>query len=125
MVQRFMPAILVEGEYSLFFFNGVFSHAILKVPAEGEFRSQEERGADVRAVTPEPSLLRRAESALAAIGSIPLYARVDMVRDDTADFRVMELELIEPSLYLRTDSGAPPRFAEAVDNWFSAPSGML
>jgi len=120
MVQRFMPAILVEGEYSLFFFNGAYSHAILKVPAAGEFRSQEERGADVRSVMPESTLGSRAERALAAIGSTPLYARVDMVRDDAGDFRVMELELIEPSLYLRTDVNAPRRFAEAMDDWYAA-----
>jgi len=120
MVQPFMPSILIEGEYSLFFFNGSYSHTILKVPAAGEFRSQEERGADVRPVEPEPGLLQRAERALAAIGSTPLYARIDMVRDQTADFSVMELELIEPSLYLRTDVNAPVRFAEAIDAWYAA-----
>jgi hypothetical protein len=45
-----------------------------------------------------------------------------MVRNDVVDFRVMELELIEPALYLRTDAGAPARFAQAVDNWFFAAS---
>jgi glutathione synthase/RimK-type ligase-like ATP-grasp enzyme len=123
MVQRFMPAILAEGEYSLFFFNGAFSHAILKVPAAGEFRSQEERGAEIRPVMPEQRLLQRGQRALATIDPAPLYARIDMVRDQGGDFVVMELELIEPSLYLRTDPGAPTRFAGAIDNWFSAPAG--
>jgi hypothetical protein len=48
----------------------------------------------------------------------PLYARVDLVRNAAGEFEVMELELIEPSLYLRTDPGAPERFARAVDAWF-------
>lgn len=122
LVQRFMPAIITEGEYSLFFFNGEFSHAILKVPASGEFRSQEERGAEIHAVVPEERLLACGRPALAAIDQAPLYARIDFVRDEHGDFVVMECELIEPSLYLRMDPLAPARFARAVDDWFSESS---
>ena len=122
LVQRFMPAILSEGEYSLFFFNGEFSHAILKVPAEGEFRSQEERGAEIRRVVPESLLLQRGRQALAVIQPAPLYARLDLVRTGAGDFALMECELIEPSMYLRTDPQAPARFAQAVDEWFEATS---
>ncbi len=118
MVQRFMPRVLTEGEYSLFFFNGEFSHAILKIPAQSEFRSQEERGADIRAVVPEERLLLRAQQALSVIASSTLYARIDLVRDDEGDFLIMELELIEPSMYLRTDLDAPMRFARAIDERF-------
>jgi hypothetical protein len=50
---------------------------------------------------------------------VPLYARIDFVRNAAGAFDVMELELIEPSLYLRMDSGAPGRFAGAIDRWFS------
>ena len=120
MVQRFMPRILTEGEYSLFFFNGEFSHAILKTPAKSEFRSQEEHGADIRAVVPEEKLLLRAQQALSAISSPTLYARIDLVRDDDEDFVIMELELIEPSMYLRTDPDAPMRFARAIDERFGS-----
>jgi glutathione synthase/RimK-type ligase-like ATP-grasp enzyme len=118
MVQRFMPAILTEGEYSLFFFAGEFSHAILKVPAKSEFRSQEEHGAEIRAVEPAELVLKRAYEALKTLEPAPLYARIDLVRDDANDFAVMELELIEPSMYLRMDPAAPHRFARAVDQWF-------
>jgi glutathione synthase/RimK-type ligase-like ATP-grasp enzyme len=117
MVQPFMPRILDEGEYSLFYFNGEYSHAILKVPAAGEFRSQEERGAEIRSVTPESLLRSRVEQAMATLHPAPLYARIDLVRDAMDDFRVMELELIEPSMYLRTEAGAPARFAQAIDDW--------
>lgn len=119
-VQRFMSAILREGEYSLFFFNGEFSHAILKVPAQGEFRSQEERGAEIRPVKPEARLLQQGEDALAVIRPAPLYARIDLVRREEGDFAVMECELIEPSLYLRTDPRAPARFARAINDWYEA-----
>ena len=115
MVQRFMSHIQAEGEYSLFFFNGGFSHDILKVPAESEFRSQEEHGAEIRRVIPEDGLLWRGQQALDVLTTTPLYARIDFVRDELNDFLVMELELIEPSMYLRTDPDAPARFAQAID----------
>ena len=118
MVQRFMPLIKTEGEFSLFFFDGEFSHAILKTPAESEFRSQEEHGSNIQPVVPEPLLLERGQQALAALTEMPLYARVDFVRDDKNDFLIMEVELIEPSMYLRTDPGAPMRFSRAIDRRF-------
>ena len=127
MVQPFMRAVVEEGEYSLFYFNGEYSHAICKTPAPGEFRSQEERGSSLIAVEPEAPLLKRARQAMHAVmgrgrggTKPPLYARVDLVRDAECDFRVMEVELIEPGLYLRMDPGAPERFARAVDEWYSA-----
>ncbi len=118
LVQKFMPRILTEGEFSLFYFNGEFSHAILKTPADNEFRCQEEHGGDIQPVVPEPRLLMRGGQALDALPETLLYARVDFVRDDKNDFLVMELELIEPSMYLRTDPGAPMRFARAIDKHF-------
>lgn len=119
MVQRFMPHILQEGEYSLFYFNGDFSHAIRKVPAASEFRSQEEHGAEILSVTPDEMLLLRGQLALEALLTTPLYARIDFVRSENGDYSVMEQELIEPSLYLRMDPEAPGRFAHAIDDWFS------
>ena len=118
MLQPFLHAVQEEGEYSLFFFSGEYSHAILKVPAAEEFRSQEERGAEIHPVQPQADLLARGRQTLAAVTPPPLYARVDLVRNAAGEFEVMELELIEPSLYLRTDPGAPERFARAVDAWF-------
>lgn len=117
MAQPFMPAILTEGEYSLFFFAGDYSHAILKSPRRDDFRVQEEHGGLIQAVQPEPLLRQRAKTAVAALDCCPLYARVDMVRDEHNDFAVMELELIEPSLYLRMDAAAPERFAAALTAW--------
>ena len=120
MVQRFMRCIISEGEYSLFYFNGKFSHAILKVPADSEFRSQEEHGAEILLVDAEELLLQRGREAQATMQPPPLYARIDFVRDDEGDFRVMEMELIEPSLYLRMDPEAPMRFAHAIDDWYGS-----
>jgi len=117
MIQPFMQNILGEGEYSLFFFGGEYSHAILKKPAESEFRSQEEHGAEILSAEPEAKLLERARRAIGTISPAPLYARIDFIRDAYDDFLVMELEMIEPSMYLRMDPQAPMRFAAAIDAW--------
>jgi glutathione synthase/RimK-type ligase-like ATP-grasp enzyme len=118
MVQPFVTRILDEGEFSLFFFGGEFSHAVRKVPAAGEFRSQEERGAEILRLEPDAGLVEAGRRAVAALPSLPLYARADLVRGSSDDCLLMELELIEPSLYLRMDPSAPRRFALALDRWF-------
>jgi hypothetical protein len=115
LAQPFVPAISTEGEFSLFYFNGEHSHTVLKTPQAGDFRVQEEHGGAIRAVQAEADLLAAGDAALTAVGEEPLYARADFVRaPDDAGFWLMELELIEPSLYLRTDPGAPWRFARAL-----------
>ena len=119
LVQPFIESILSEGEYSLCFFAGNFSHAILKTPRPGDFRSQEEHGSTVRSVHPEASLLRAAHEILRRVQPQPVYARVDLVRGPDGRFLLMELELVEPALYLRMDDAAPARFAAAFDDHFN------
>ncbi|GAA0371646.1 ATP-grasp domain protein [Bowmanella denitrificans] len=112
MIQPFVPAILQEGEYSLFFFGTEYSHCIVKRPKAGDFRVQEEHGGYLQAVEPEPALLELARQTLAALPEATLYARLDYVR--LADgLAVMELELIEPSLYFNMDAASPQRFVDA------------
>jgi hypothetical protein len=115
MAQPFMPHIIKEGEFSLFYFGGEYSHCILKTPRTDDFRVQEEHGATITSVTPDPALLEAGAKAVSSIGETLLYARPDFVRTDTGEFALMELELIEPSLYFRTDPGAARRFAAALD----------
>ncbi len=113
MMQPFERGIAEEGEFSMMYFNGAHSHSILKVPKRGEFRVQEEYGSEITSIQPEPAMLAAGNAAVAAIGQRLLYARADFVRSGHA-FRLMELELVEPSIYLRTDVGAPDRFADAI-----------
>jgi len=117
-VQPFIENIQAEGEYSLFFFNGEYSHTILKTPKAGDFRVQEEHGADIKAVRPPARLLDTARTLFALIEPQPTYGRGDWVRGHDGRYLLMELELIEPSLYLRADSGAAARFARAFDERF-------
>lgn len=116
LAQPFVSSVTEEGEWSLIYFNGAYSHGILKIPASGDFRTQEEFGSEIRPVRPSEPLRHTADRILDFLSPAPLYARVDLVRAHDPDvFWLMELELIEPSLYLRTDSGAPTRFATALD----------
>jgi len=117
-VQPFMPNVTAEGEYSLIWFGGECSHAILKTPKAGDFRSQEEHGAEIRAVRPEVAIIDAARVVFDCVEPKPAYGRADLVRGEGERFLLMELELIEPSLYLRTDAGAAARFAAAIDEWF-------
>jgi glutathione synthase/RimK-type ligase-like ATP-grasp enzyme len=114
LAQPFVRSVVEEGEYSLFYFAGALSHAVLKEPAAGDFRVQEEHGGVIRALAPSGGLAAAGARALAAVGQAPLYARVDLVRLGGGGYALMELELIEPSLYLRMDAGAPERFARAL-----------
>jgi glutathione synthase/RimK-type ligase-like ATP-grasp enzyme len=114
LIQPKMTAIQTEGEYSLFLFDGVLSHTILKRPAAGDFRVQEQFGGRDVAVEAPAAARDLAARALSAIEHMPLYARVDMVRDASGAFCLMELELIEPSLFLHHASDGGRSFSDAV-----------
>ena len=118
MVQPCMRAIYDDGEYSLMYVAGEFSHAIRKVPKTGDFRVQEEHGSTVTAVTPTDAMRTVSEEALGVAPQDLLYARCDVVRDNAGNYCIMELELVEPSLYLRMDDAAPDRFAAALDSYY-------
>src|SRR6202008_3272532 len=98
MVQKFMPEIQTQGESSLIFFQGEFSHAICKLPATGDFRVQTQFGGSVREAVPSRSLIDAATGVLREIEYQPLYARVDGLERE-GKFVLMELELIEPILF--------------------------
>ena len=113
LIQPFQPAIAEEGEYSLFYFAGTFSHAILKRPAIGDFRVQEflggsESGTDCPAGAQDLAVQARQAAEQIIDTETLLYTRADMLRDAEGRFRLMELELIEPSLFFEhaADSGA-------------------
>lgn len=115
VVQPFIENIRSEGEFSLFFLGGHYSHAIVKIPRVGDFRVQEEHGGDIVSVEPEAALLKAASDDLAKVTPLPVYGRSDYVRGPDGRFLLMEMEVIEPSLYLRMDTDAPQRFAAALD----------
>ena len=114
LVQPLMPGILSDGEFSLFFFDGKFSHAIVKRPAAGDFRVQEQFGGRETVWEANDEAQALAAAALAAAPAKPLYARVDMVGDAAGVLHIMELELIEPSLFLHFAEDKGAAFGKAV-----------
>lgn len=114
LIQPFLPAVGEEGELSLFFFDGRFSHAVAKVAASGDFRVQPQFGGQVSGVAPEPEALRAAQMVLEA-ADLPLtYARVDLIRGLDHTPQLMELEVIEPDLFLEHGHDDGAAFAAAV-----------
>ena len=112
VVQEFLPEI-AEGELSLIYFDGVFSHAIRKRPPAGEFRSNSRYKPTRTAETPPTAVTQQGASCLATLPERPLYARVDgVVRDGV--LIVIEVEVLEPALFMEFDPLSAERFAEAT-----------
>ena len=113
LVQPLARAVLDHGESSLIYFGGEFSHAIRKIPAAGDYRVQEHHGGRVVAHTPTDDEFAVAAATLAAAPpAATAYARVDLVQVD-GSAAVMELEAIEPQLFLDHDPDAAARFADS------------
>jgi glutathione synthase/RimK-type ligase-like ATP-grasp enzyme len=109
IVQPLIEEISRTGEFSLMLFSGEYSHAVVKRPKSGDFRVQEYHGGvTLRCSVPPAGAVELAKAALAAAPVDAAYARVDIVPDDTGALMIMELELIEPSLFLdhAPDGGA-------------------
>jgi hypothetical protein len=119
MVQQFVDSIRTNGEWSLIFFAGSFSHAVIKTPKAGDFRVQHDFGGSERSAVPPRFVLEAATQVLAVLEEIPLYARVDGV-EANGQFLLMELELIEPVLFLKLHPQAPARFADAIAAQFQS-----
>ena len=118
LVQPYLRSIETAGETSVVVLGGRVSHAVTKVPTGGEFRIHDHRGGVYRRVDPSPAQVEVAlgacEVARAITGDDLLYARADLVSSDDGAPLVMELELIEPSLYLHTVPEATADLADLV-----------
>ena len=115
LVQAFQPDVAL-GERSLVFIGGRLSHAVLKTPAAGDYRVQERHGGITtthRASAAEIGVARAALAAVPGEGAELLYARVDLVGHPDAPL-VMELELIEPALFLPFDADSASLLARAI-----------
>ena len=117
LVQPYLPEVESHGEWSVVYFNGRFCHAVRKLPTSGDYRVQPDFGGISTAATPGASVMAGANACLAALNHIGLgnhvYARIDgIVRN--SGFLLMEVELIEPHLFLRSSADAPGRFADAI-----------
>jgi glutathione synthase/RimK-type ligase-like ATP-grasp enzyme len=117
IVQPFLKEVETDGEMSFLFFGGNFSHAVLKKAAAGDFRVQATFGGTVHPQNPSLELILKAKAYVDLFAKDCLYARVDTVTIN-GELVLMELELIEPFLFLDSD-------ANALQNYFQALSTLL
>jgi len=124
MLQEFQHHVISRGEVAFMLFGGKFSHAILKRARKGDFRVQEDFGGTVHPYDPTPGEITFAEDAVAACVEVPVYARVDVILDNSGRPSLSELELIEPELWFRYRPAAADLLADAFTRMMvSGPSG--
>lgn len=114
LIQAFQAGVITGGEYSAVFIEGRLSHAVRKLPKEGDFRVHRRYGATREPVAVQSWMAAYGRRVLSAVPGTPLYARVDFLLRGPADPVLMEVELLEPDLYLRECPGADVRFAAAL-----------
>jgi glutathione synthase/RimK-type ligase-like ATP-grasp enzyme len=124
LVQPFADEIVTVGEWSVVFFDGEYSHAVVKRPASGDFRVQEELGGKAEPRDPSPAIVEQAGRVLSHCPGPLLYARVDGIERD-GRFVLMELEINEPFLYLGSSSGAATHFADAIQRYTRSDVGYI
>ncbi|QNN40630.1 ATP-grasp domain-containing protein [Pedobacter roseus] len=113
IIQPFLPEILESGEWSFIFFNGIYSHSLIKQAKPGDFRVQPAHGGTVHPQYPDAELIAMAQQYVNSFAKNCLYARVDgtFVK---GEFLLMELELIEPFLFLNTDPQNYEKYYKAL-----------
>ena len=117
MMQPYFSGVEKQGEVSCIFFNHQFSHAVRKVPVAGDYRVQDDYGACDYPWQPSEDVLQSCQHILNQLTHLyeaVLYARCDFLFNDQGQAHLIELELIEPSLFFRHDSSSPQRFAQAI-----------
>ena len=117
LIQPYMAQI-EQGEWSLMFFGDEYSHCVLKRPQAGSFYVQVEHGGHNELAQPHASVIEQAHDivrqAAAIVGEPIAYARVDGVRDADGRLALMELELIEPELFIAMQPGSGQHLADAI-----------
>jgi len=115
LIQQFIPEIETQGEISFIYIDGAYSHAVLKRPSAGDFRVQQEHGGSAELFRPSPAQLDQANRIAEAVSQVhdSLYCRIDAV-DRDGKLTLMELELIEPELFVGLADGAAKKFAAAI-----------
>ena len=114
IVQPFLENILQHGEVSHVVIDGNYSHSILKLAKDGDFRVQDDFGGTIHHYAASKEEISFAEKAAKACSPLPIYARVDVVLDNEQNLALSEIELIEPELWFRKNNGAAKALAEAI-----------
>ncbi|MEP6692205.1 MAG: hypothetical protein ABJD07_13680 [Gemmatimonadaceae bacterium] len=113
LVQEYTHTIESEGEWSLVFLAGRFSHAVRKRPKAGDFRVQREHGGTATLERAPAAVIAAASRVLDALDEVPLFARVDGI-EIGGRFTLMELECLDPELFFELVPHAAESFAAAL-----------
>lgn len=116
MLQPFQKNVLESGELSLMVMNGQYTHAVRKRAKSGDFRVQDDFGGSVEKHEASPEEIDLALKSVLACDPKPLYARVDIIKDNDSELAISELELIEPELWFRNAPEAAKVLAEGLAN---------
>tara|TARA_B100002052_G_scaffold187884_1_gene171257 strand:+ start:983 stop:1873 length:891 start_codon:yes stop_codon:yes gene_type:complete len=114
IVQEFQKTIKTFGEISLVMIGGGYTHAVIKNAKKGDFRVQDDFGGSVKKHAATKEQIKFAVNVLGALDFNPLYARVDLILDNHNNLALSELELIEPELWFRLNSGSALRLATEI-----------
>lgn len=113
LLQEVIPEIVERGEISLVYFDGAFSHAVVKRAKDGDFRVQKDFGGSVAITSPSPAIHAFADRVMTQVPAGCLYTRIDVVESSRGPL-LMELELIEPELYFLYAPEAADRLADLI-----------
>jgi glutathione synthase/RimK-type ligase-like ATP-grasp enzyme len=114
LVQPYQRSIASVGELSILMFGGTYSHALIKRPKAGDYRVQAHLGGTEIVCDAPAEAIAVAGAALAKAPARPIYARIDLIADDAGQWQLIELELIEPALWLGLAPGSAARFGDAI-----------
>ena len=116
LLQAYLPEVAEQGEWCLIYFAGRFSHAVRRLPAQGEWRANSAYGAQVQAACAPQIAQQTAQQVLNWLPQMPRYARIDGVMRQN-QFYINEVELIEPALYWHLYPESVARFVDVVAEW--------
>ena len=120
LFQEFLNKIIIQGEISLILIGGRFTHAVKKIAKKGDFRVQDDHGGTVEEYTANKQEIIFAEHCLKSSPFTPMYARVDIVYDNSNKLSLSELELIEPELWFRNNPTSANLLAQEISSLISS-----
>ena len=120
LFQEFLNKIIIQGEISLILIGGRFTHAVKKIAKKGDFRVQDDHGGTVEEYTANKQEIIFSEHCLKSSPFTPMYARVDIVYDNSNKLSLSELELIEPELWFRNNPTSANLLAQEIFSLISS-----
>ena len=115
VVQEFQKNVLSQGEVSMIVIGGKVTHSVLKRAKDGDYRVQDDYGGTVGLYKPSADEILFSELIVSMCNPIPVYARVDIIRDNENKLALSELELIEPELWFRFNPDAANLLAKEIE----------